>query len=412
MTTRGGGATPDVPAVFLWGASTSPHQVEGNNTTSDWWARENGEHAYGERSGDAMDSYHRYREDMQLLADAGLNAYRFGIEWARLEPVEGHFSLAERDHYARMIATAHELGLTPVVTLHHFTVPAWFAAAGGWLNPDAQILFTRYVEFVTPILQDVEWVCTINEPNMLSMMTKLAKIMQEGGATGAITAQNLPLPDPEIGRILAEVHRAAVEVIRRDTSAKVGWTIALQAFTPTAGNEEVFRDVSYLWEDLYLEAGRADDFIGVQAYSSQEVGPDGPIPHPDSPDNTLVNTAYRPDALGIALRHAWAVGQGTPLLVTENGIATADDERRIAYTTTALEHLAGAMSDGVHVLGYLHWSALDNFEWGHFEPTFGLIAVDRTTFRRSPKPSLAWLGGVARNGVDSLGRGADAESAR
>ncbi|WP_308197409.1 family 1 glycosylhydrolase [Rathayibacter sp. VKM Ac-2929] len=121
----------------------------------------------------------------------------------------------------------------------------------------------------------------------------------------------------------------------------------------------------------------------------------GLVPHPPHPDNTLVGTAYRPDALAMAVRHAWEVTQGVPVLVTENGIATADDSQRIRYTEEALQGLADTIDDGVDVRGYLHWSLLDNFEWGHWEPTFGLIAVDRETFVRSPKPSLAWLGRVA-----------------
>ncbi|WP_241474761.1 family 1 glycosylhydrolase [Nocardiopsis xinjiangensis] len=108
---------------------------------------------------------------------------------------------------------------------------------------------------------------------------------------------------------------------------------------------------------------------------------------------------YRPDALGLAVRHTWEVTGGVPVIVTENGIATADDTRRIAYTREALGHLSSAMADGIDVRGYLHWSLLDNFEWGHWKPTFGPIAVDRATFGRHPKPSLAWLGKTARAGA-------------
>ena len=123
------------PASFLWGASTSPHQTEGNNVNSDWWARE-GLMPGMEPSGDANDSYHRYREDIRLLAEAGLNAYRFGIEWARVEPRPGQISRAELAHYRRMIETCLEFGVTPVVTLHHFSSPRWFAEHGGWLSDE------------------------------------------------------------------------------------------------------------------------------------------------------------------------------------------------------------------------------------------------------------------------------------
>ncbi|MEV1070280.1 family 1 glycosylhydrolase, partial [Streptomyces sp. NPDC050263] len=187
-------------------------------------------------------------------------------------------------------------------------------------------------------------------------------------------------------------------ILRERTDAKVGWTIANQALTSKPEHKAKLVEERYVREDLYLEAARQDDFIGVQSYSTQEVDENGPVPHAPHPDNTLVGSAYRPDALGMAVRHAWDVTGGVPVLVTENGIAIGDDTRRIAYTGEALRHLSAAMDDGVDVRGYLHWSALDNYEWGHWEPTFGLIAVDRETFERQPKPSLAWLGGVARSG--------------
>ncbi|MFK0283221.1 glycoside hydrolase family 1 protein [Streptomyces sp. NPDC090499] len=394
---------------FLWGAATAPHQIEGNNVTSDWWANEPNMPGMA-RSGDAVDSYHRYAEDMRLLADAGLNSYRFGIEWARIEPAEGHVSRAELAHYRRMIDTALDLGLTPVVTLHHFTNPRWFSEDGGWLSDRAIDRFAAYVETATRILDGVEWVCTINEPNILALMATMsqARPSEEDAAkwmsptVEGAARPVLPDPDPKIGQRLAEAHRAAREILGRRTGAKSGWTVACQALTPTPGNEEKLREVRYVREDLYLEAARGDDFIGVQSYSSQAVDENGVVPHPLGPDTTLTGNAYRPDALGIAVRHAWETTGHVPVLVTENGIATADDTRRIAYTSEALRHLFSAVDDGVDVRGYLHWSALDNYEWGHWEPTFGLVAVDRKTFERHPKPSLGWLGGVARSGGRNL----------
>ncbi|MFC4504947.1 MULTISPECIES: family 1 glycosylhydrolase [Streptomyces] len=392
-----------IPPDFLWGASTAPHQIEGNNINSDWWAREQVTPGMA-FSGDAIDSYHRYGEDMRLLADAGLNAYRFGIEWARVEPIPGHFSKAELAHYRRVIDTALGLGLTPVVTLQHFSTPRWFADAGSWMTERAIDRFASYVTTATSILEGIEWVCTINEPNMLAMMGTMMKAAESGdGDWQSPTVEGdvqmvLPAPDPEVGRRLARAHDAAREILKERTDAKVGWTVANQALTAKPEHEARLIEERYVREDLYLEAARQDDFIGVQAYSTQEVDENGPVPHAPHPDNTLVGTAYRPDSLGMAVRHAWKVTDGVPVLVTENGIATGDDNRRIAYTTEALQHLSAAMDDGVDVRGYLHWSALDNYEWGHWEPTFGLIAVDRETFERQPKPSLAWLGNLARSG--------------
>lgn len=396
----------EFPPGFLWGASTAPHQIEGNNLNSDFWANE-GRIPGMERSGDACDSYHRYREDMRLLADAGLNAYRFGIEWARIEPIPGMVSRAELAHYRRMIETAFELGLTPVVTLHHFTSPLWFAQEGGWLGERAVNRFRSYVETVAPILEGVEWVVTMNEPNMLAIMVGMARAFQNPQVAEewqSPTVDNegprppLPAPDVAIGERLVEAHQAARKVLHERTDAKVGWTVANRAFVARPGAENNKRDLEYVWEDLYLAGSRGDDFVGVQSYSSQWVDLDGIEPHPPHPDNTLVGTAYRPDALSIAVRHTAEVTDGLPILVTENGIAIGDDTRRIAYTGEALEHLGKTIADGVDVRGYLHWSLLDNYEWGHWAPTFGLVAVDRETFERRPKPSLAWLGETARRG--------------
>jgi beta-glucosidase len=390
------GAMTTFPDGFLWGASTAPHQIEGNNVNSDFWANE-GRMPDMERSGDACDSYHRYREDMRLLADAGLGAYRFGIEWARIEPVPGQFSRAELAHYRRMIDTAREFDLTPIVTLHHFTNPRWFAEDGGWLDPRAIDRFRSYVEAATAILDDVRWIVTMNEPNMLAIMTGMARRMRDPEAakqwrSPTVDGPRPPLPEPEveIGARFVEAHHTVRDLVRERTGANVGWSIANRAFVARPGAEAKKRELDQIWEDLYLEAARGDDFVGVQSYSSQWVNEDGIEPYPPHPDNTLVGTAYRPDALGIAVRHTAEV--------TENGIATRDDTRRIAYTGEALRHLGKAVADGVQVRGYLHWSLLDNYEWGHWEPTFGLVAVDRETFERRPKPSLAWLGEFARRG--------------
>lgn len=400
---------------FLWGAATSAHQVEGSNTTCDWWPMEQsarGGHIQ-EPSGDACDSYHRYRDDIRLLAEAGLTAYRFSIEWARIEPVAGQFSRAQMLHYRDMIDACHEHGVEPIVTLHHFTNPIWLADRGGLRSPDIVERFAGYVEAIAPILHDVNWVVTINEPNMDAVFVAMSDLMQRDtdatpvqqapGATETPTVamSAMPWPSYEVAEILVRMHKAAVAVLRERTRAKVGWAIATQAFTPTPGNEDVFERAFQQWEGVYFDAATGDDFVGVQSYTSQPVNADGPVPHPQRPDNTLTGWAYRPDALGINLKRIW-MRYGIPILVTENGIATTDDTRRIAYTRGALEGLKEAVAEGADVRGYCHWSLLDNYEWGSYRPTFGLIAVDRTgDFTRTPKPSLAWLGAVAaQNGAD------------
>lgn len=378
------------PEGFLWGAATAAHQIEGGNVSSDWWRREHAtDTSIVEPSGDACDSYHRYREDMQLLVDAGLDTYRFSIEWARIEPERGEFSQAEIDHYRRMIETAHELGLTPMVTLMHFTVPYWFADAGMWRAEDALELFSRYIERVKPILHDVPWICTINEPNIAAMIA--------GGEDPAnLVAYGLPDPDLQVADTLLACHKRAREILA-DLDARTGWTVATQAFQPEPGSEQVAHDYGYQRDDWYLEAARGDDWVGVQAYTRTIIGPDGPRQVPEDIETTLTGWEYYPAALEQGVRSAWEKTGGVPVFVTENGMATSDDTRRIDYTRGALQGLHAAISDGIRVEGYLHWSLLDNFEWASgYRPTFGLIAVDRQTFVRTPKPSLGWLGEVAQ----------------
>lgn len=384
----------EFPDGFLWGAATAAHQVEGNNINSDWWVKE---HTPGtsivEPSGDAADSYHRYREDMRLLADAGLNSYRFSLEWARIEPERGFVSRASLDHYRRMIDACLEVGLEPVVTLLHFTVPRWMHDAGFWRNPDAPQLFARYTQTVLPILDGVRYVCTVNEPNIAAMLAG-------GEKAENMVANGLPNPDLGVADTLLAAHRAAREVLASTSGIESGWTVATQDFVATGepGSQEMLHEYGYQRDDWYLEQSTGDDFVGVQAYTRTFIGPEGPIPVAEGVETTLTGWEYFPQAAANGVRSAWEKSGGIPILVTENGIATDDDARRIDYTDASLRHLHAAIADGIDVRGYLHWSALDNYEWASgFRPTFGLIGVDRQTFRRMPKPSLAWLGEVARH---------------
>jgi beta-glucosidase len=407
------GLGPALPEGFLMGASTSAHQIEGNNVSSDWWALENHPGSFvTEPSGDAADSYHRWPEDMDLLCELGFDAYRFSIEWARIEPRRGLISQAALEHYRAMVRGALERGLAPVVTLHHFTSPKWFSDLGGWTAPEATELFAAYARTVADILRDgVRYVATINEPNIMALMYALkrhaaehgwesvapgARTAREGGAA-AVDPASLE-PDPAVVQALIRAHRAASGVLKTEIPhLQVGWTVANQVYQAEPGAEETTAAYAWLREDVFLEAAREDDWIGVQAYTRHRMDTNGALPPPAGAETTLTGWEIYPEALGEAVRHtAGIVGPHVPVIVTENGIATADDEQRIAYTATALTSLAEAMSDGVDVRGYLHWSALDNYEWGTYRPTFGLIAVDRTTFARTPKESARWLGALSR----------------
>lgn len=345
-----------------------------------------------EPSGDAADSYHRFNDDIRLLADIGLNSYRFSIEWARIEPERGFVSRAEIGHYRRMVDACLDHGVEPVVTLMHFTVPRWFERDGFWRAKDAPELFERYVEAALPVVSSgVRYVCTINEPNIAAMLAG-------GDDASNLVANGLPDPDLLVADQLYDAHVRARQVLT-GAGLRSGWTVATQAFCATGepGSEEEVRRYGYPREGWYLERSAGDDFVGVQAYTRTFVGPDGPLPVAAGVETTLTGWEFYPPAAAEGIRAAWATTAHTPVMVTENGIATDDDERRIAYTLEALEGVHATIAEGIDVLGYQHWSLLDNYEWASgFRPTFGLVAWDRRTFERIPKPSARWYGNIAR----------------
>src|SRR4051812_39095169 len=287
------------PDGFVWGAATSSHQVEGGNVNNDWWAREHAPDSYlAEPSGDACDSYHRYPEDIRLLAELGLGSYRFSLEWSRIEPAEGEFSRAQIDHYRRMVDACLEAGGAPNVTLNHFTIPRWLDLAGGWLAPQAVDRFTRVTEAAEPIVgRDVEYVTTINEPNITACFAGM-------GADDTFQAAGLPAPDLRISEILIAAHHRAVEVIRSWNGPKAGWVVGAQVRTTVPGAAVVAQAYAYERETRFYEEARGDDWIAVQSYTRSFVGPDGPLPTREDDEQTLTGLEYYPGALGEAVARA------------------------------------------------------------------------------------------------------------
>ncbi len=378
------------PDGFVWGTATAAHQVEGGNWNNDWWAWE---HAPGspcaEPSGDACDHYHRYPDDLALLAELGFRSYRFSVEWSRIEPEDGEFSAAALDHYDRMTDTCLGLGLDPVVTLHHFTNPRWVAAAGGWIEPATAERFGRFAGKVAARLGDrVSRFCTINEPNIVATIGYLLGVFPPGEHDPGLRAG--------AGEVLAAGHRRAVEAVRAVSPARVGLTMALPDWVAVDGGDQMMETLRGPDEDVFFEATSGDDFIGVQTYTRNRVSPAGLLGPEDGVETTLMGYEFWPEALEGTIRRAYEI-TGLPVLVTENGVATTDDTRRIEYVRRALEGVLRCLADGIPVEGYTYWSALDNFEWAlGYGPSFGLIAVDRSTQERTVKPSARWLGEVAR----------------
>ena len=389
--------TSSFPDGFLWGTATAAHQVEGGNVNNDHWEMEHAEHSpFVESSGDACDSWHRWEEDLDLVVAAGLNTYRFSLEWSRIEPEEGELSRAALDHYRRIVDGCRDRGLTPIATLVHFTMPRWMMHDGGWTGAKAGDRIARFTELALPAVRDAAYVATINEPNLMAVQPVIGGMARRGEEI-----KGLPVPDQEVSEALIGLHGRSMEVLRGAGSPPAGMTLVGLEYIDEGGGSERLEAARGAMMDQFLRAAEGDDFVGLQIYTAQRFGVDGLIGPPADQQTLAHGMERRPEALGAAIRHASSVLPGTPMLVTENGIATADDEDRIRFTADALQSLSAAIADGADVRGYVHWSLLDNFEWMlGFAPTFGLVAVDRETFARTPKPSLTWLGEVARrNGL-------------
>ena len=428
------------PKGFFIGAATAAHQVEGNNVHSDYWLQEQLPHSsFTEPSGAACDHYNRYEEDIRLLAGAGLNAYRFSIEWARIEPEEGQFDEKEIEHYRSVIRCCRENGVEPIVTLMHFTSPAWLIRKGGWEAESTIGYFRRYASYVTKKLgSEINYICTINEANMglqLAAISKRFMLMAEqakkAAASGAKkaegtvqvgmnfekmmenmkfaameNAQAFGTPQPQIfvsartpegDRLVMRAHqaaKAAIKAIRPEI--KVGLTLSLHDLQALPGGEG-FAETA--WDEEfrhYLPYIAGDDFLGVQNYTRTQYGLQGQLPCPAGAELTQMDYEFYPEALEHVIRKVREDFKGD-LIVTENGVAISDDARRVEFIRRALAGVESCLADGIPVKGYCYWSLMDNFEWQKgFSMTFGLIAVDRATQRRTPKESLAFLGSFAK----------------
>ncbi|WP_294054741.1 family 1 glycosylhydrolase [Sphingomonas sp.] len=403
-----------VPKGFLWGTAISAHQSEGNNVNSDMWLNEHVEGTlFREPSGDACDSYERYGEDVAIAAALGFNAHRFGIEWARIEPEPGQYSLAALDHYKRVLEACHAHGLKPMVTFSHFTTPRWFAARGGFEAAGAPELFARFAGTVArhfgALLDAATTFNEINAPRLIPVLAPgydkarpriEAMLAASARACGSDRfASWVFTPADRIEPPTREAHAKAYAAIKAAVpGCSVGVSLSMQQLQPVAGGEAKATELNQILYDQWLGADTPSDFVGVQTYTRILVGPEGSLPTPDGVEKTDAGYEFYPPALGHCVRYAAKIGR-KPVIITESGIATSDDARRIAFIDATLAEVRQCLADGIDLRGYLHWSLLDNFEWTRgYSQHFGLVAVDRKSFARTPKPSAHHLGRIARSG--------------
>ncbi|NPA79954.1 MAG: family 1 glycosylhydrolase [Thermotogae bacterium] len=372
---------------MLLGAATSAHQIEGG-TYNDWslWEEEGKAPPVGE----ACNSWERMEEDIALLRRIGANAYRFSLEWSRIEVEEGLFNLKNLFRYRRFVRALLDAGITPIITLHHFTNPVWFYRSGGWLRPDAPDIFARYADLVSKYLPEVKLWITINEPNVYAYRGFVAGDWPPGERSLWKALKVL--------RHMMRAHSAAYEAIKGNVrGAAVGMAHHLRVFTPVgllgripaALREYMFNFVPVFSEVsgeipppvAMMERIRAGgDFIGINYYTRDRVKfslrqPFGVDVAPEGVWRNSLGWEVYPEGLYTLLKR---YSYERPVIITENGMATERHDERVRFVLEHMRQLKRAREEGIDVRGYLYWSLMDNYEWLEgYSAKFGIFTRDR-----------------------------------
>lgn len=407
------------PKDFYWGASTASHQVEGG-THNQWtiWELAHAQHlartakkrlgwlpnwqqisAQAERpenyvSDKGVKHYERYEEDFDIVKDLHLNAFRFGVEWSRLEPEEGEWDEAVVEHYRAYIKALKKRGIEPFLNVWHWTVPVWFEEQGGFAKRSNLRYFTRFVEKIgLEYGAELNYVITLNEPNVFTSF-------------GYVTGEWPPSEKKYVkaARVyfnLIAAHKRSYAILKRHNPAlQVGVATQLaniQAKRPHNWIDHVVtKAMRYAWNWWFLHRIRKQqDFVGFNYYFTdyyKGLRKDNPT----VPLNDL-GWYMEPEGLYPLLLRVWTRYK-KPIFVTENGVADADDAHRRWWLEETIVAMERALSEGVDLRGYLHWSLLDNFEWAYgWWPKFGLVEVDRKTMKRTVRPSAKWLANYLKN---------------
>jgi beta-glucosidase len=378
------------PDGFIWGTGASSTQCEGAAPASDWWDWERAGRA--PPSGDGNGFAARYREDFALLARLGLTHHRLSLEWARIEPEPGRRDPAAVSHYRNVLQAARDAGIVPWVCLHHFTLPRWFAARGGFLVEANREAWLRHVDFVAETYggQVGGWK-PVNEMNIYPAIAYRGA----GFTPGHDSREEWAIACREIHLATAE---AAVRL--RRTGAPVASIFSLSALVAQDESPATSRRIARLRESLWAPGlglfrdgvlrvpglapvERPDlagwfDLLGFSYYAATGVREGKTVLHPPGAQVSPLGYGIWPDGLGLVLDDLHAQLPGTPLLVAEFGVGTHDDALRAGYIARGLEVTRAALARGIDVRGFIHWTAVDNYEWLHgFDVAFGLIDRER-----------------------------------
>ena len=399
------------PKEFLWGAAAASYQVEGGNKNADWWSWE--KRAGKARSGHACRHYELYRKDFDLAKKLHHNAHRLSVEWSRIEPEEGKFSRKAIKHYQDVIAALRKRGLEPMVTLHHFTNPLWFAESGNWAHPKAVERFLRFCDVVVRALaKDVHYWITINEPTIYLSHAFILGVwppQEKSFMKAAAVEENLVSAHIKAYQLIHKIYQS-----QGLSAPAVSIAQHLIAMVPCKKDLRT-RLAAYFRDQLFnmvlldrIMAHKAMDFIGVNYYSRQLIelgrwGRDNWVTdvcqeqHHPLKKNSLGWDIYPKGLYEVLMK---LKKYKLPVIITENGICTLNDAMRWDYIREHLKSVHRAIQKGVKVTGYLYWALMDNFEWDKgFVPRFGLIDINYKTYQRTVRNSAKKFGQVCKTGL-------------
>ncbi len=416
------------PDKFLFGTAVASYQVEGGIYNNDWTIWENKSNSVCvEPCNEACKHYEMLNQDIELLKELGIKAFRFSIEWSRIEPTEGNYDIDAINHYVDKAKKLIANNITPIITFHHFTTPEWLYKKDSWLNPNADNYFDNYVEKLMEYLpNEIEYFNTINEPGIFAFFGYFSTNKFPPGIANETKFI-------KASENIMSAHKKALKTIKKyNQNAKVGMTHALQEWEDD-DNNKLKKYLKYHLEDKFLDASIDDDFIGLQTYTIVRypkniflkifnsllinigfirkfilpriiqifAGRMGAIT--SETRTTKMGYEYRPEAVLYNLKRLNNIFPDKEIFITENGIATDNDDERIEFVTTVLQDVHRFQSEHNNVIGYLYWSLLDNFEWDlGYQMNFGLVEVDKETYERIPHKSASWFGNISSSNVLSI----------
>ena len=393
-----------MPEGFLWGAGYAGHQVEGNNIHSQNWKKEIDQH-YEERSGLACNSYELWKTDVDLAEQAGLQAFRTSVEWSRIEPEEGHFDQKAADHYVALFSELKSRGIQVFATMVHQTHPQWFEERGHFTKLENRKYFERYLEFIVPqIAPYVDFWNVLNEFNLYNdeehIQLKLACVQFHALGYHVIKRYS--------DRPVSSAHALVQYMAKRPWDR---WDSTLAQYNDLRDHEFFFHamrtgEILYPFRDgIYApEVKDTVDFWSINSYVRDLIdarkastwGERFIFKKMQMIPRDFYLEEFNPECIVNNLSRL----TDKPVYISENGCCCDDDRFRIAFIAVYTAAVYEAIKLGTDVRGYLYWSLLDNYEWSSYVPRFGLYAVDRKTFQRTPKPSVSFYREViGHNGV-------------